>query len=166
MSPEKKPSRAEMFLKYDYPETKDMCKQFLTLTTTVLVISLTFSDKIVGFSAASSTAKWLTISSWTSLLLAIIFCGLGLLFVTKAAGEATYDDTKNDKRVSDAYKMIVTAGGFFILGLILLIGTAIFSTYSSTISKEHKAAARIELPKLGQGHETINISSLIHICLS
>ena len=80
-------SSSEMFLKYDYPETKDMCKQFLTLITTVLVISLTFSDKIVGFTNASTISKWLVISSWTSFLLAIILCGLGLLFVTMAAGE-------------------------------------------------------------------------------
>jgi len=129
MSDDKNLSPSEMFLKYDYPETKDMCKQFLTLITTVLVISLTFSDKIVGFNNASITAKWLVISSWTSFLLAIIFCGLGLLFVTMAAGEAAYGRTKNLKRVNRAYKMIVTAGGFFILGLVLLVGTAIATTY-------------------------------------
>src|SRR5436305_9473361 len=94
-------SEAEMFLKYDYPETKDMCKQFLTLITTVLVISLTFSDKIVGFNNASMASKWLVIFSWTSFLFAIIFCGLGLLFVTMAAGEAAYGDIKNWKRVSN-----------------------------------------------------------------
>ena len=117
---------AEMFLKYDYPETKDMCKQFLTLITTVLVISLTFSDKIVGFNNATTTSKCLVILSWTSFLLAIIFCGLGLLFVTMAAGQAAYSKTKNWKRVSNAYRMIVIAGGLFILGLMLLIGTAVY----------------------------------------
>lgn len=59
---------AEMFLKYDYPETKDMC--FLTLITTVLVITVTFSDKIVDFSNASGISKWLVISSWTSFFIA------------------------------------------------------------------------------------------------
>ena len=129
MSDDKNLSQSEMFLKYDYPETKDMCKQFLTLITTVLVISLTFSEKIVGFTNASITSKWLVISSWTSFLLAIIFCGFGLLYVTLAAGEAAYNKTKNRKRVNAAYKMIVVAGGFFILGLLLLIGTAIATIY-------------------------------------
>ena len=128
-------SDAEMFLKYDYPETKDMCKQFLTLITTVLVISLTFSDKIVGFTTASIVAKWLIISAWTSFLLAIILCGLGLLFITMAAGEAAYRGTKNCKRVSNAFKMIVAAGGSFILGLVLLISTAVASTHSDTTTK-------------------------------
>ena len=135
MSDDRNLSPSEMFLKYDYPETKDMCKQFLTLITTVLVISITFSDKIVGFGDASFTSKWLVITAWTSFLLAIIFCGLGLLFVTMAAGEAAYSRIKNWQRVNAAYKMIITAGGFFILGLILLIGTAIEVTYSSSTSK-------------------------------
>jgi hypothetical protein len=136
MSDDKNLSQSEMFLKYDYPETKDMCKQFLTLITTVLVISLTFSDKIVGFNNASIASKWLVISSWTSFLLAIIFCGLGLLFVTMAAGEAAYNRTKNWKKVNTAYNMIVAAGFFFILGLVLLIGTAVTTTYNNTVIKE------------------------------
>ena len=98
----------------------------------MLIISLTFSDKIVGFSNAPTASKWLVVSSWTSLLLAIIFCGLGLLFVTMAAGEAAYGRTKNWKRVKKAYKMIVIAGGFFILGLMLLISTAIAATFNNT----------------------------------
>lgn len=131
-------SLPEMFLKYDYPETKDMCKQFLTLITTVLVISLTFSEKIVKFESASNTSKWLIICSWASFLLAIILCGLGLLFVTMAAGEAVYNGTKNDRQINSAYTMIVAAGGLFILGLMLPIATSITATYVSGISKDKK----------------------------
>src|SRR5687767_2944902 len=48
---------AQLFLKYDYPETKDLCKQFLTLVVAVLVFSLTFSEKIADFPRASNTTK-------------------------------------------------------------------------------------------------------------
>lgn len=58
---------AELVLKYDYPETKDMCKQFLTLITTVLVISLTFSEKVIQFSAANVYSKWSLVTAWVSL---------------------------------------------------------------------------------------------------
>jgi hypothetical protein len=85
--------------------------------------------------------KWLIISSWTSFLLAIIFCGLGLLFVTMAAGEAAYSKTKNWKRVNKAYRMIVAAGGLFILGLVLLISTAITATYNNATINEKKPTA-------------------------
>lgn len=141
MADEKELTPSEMFLKYDYPETKDMCKQFLTLITTVLVISLTFSDKIVSFSSAANISKGLVILAWTSFLLAIIFCGLGLLFVTMAAGEAAYSRTKNWKQVNRAYKMIVAAGGLFILGLVLLISTAIVSTYGNSTTTDKKPTA-------------------------
>ncbi len=145
MPDEKELTPSEMYLKYDYPETKDMCKQFLTLITTVLVISLTFSDKIVGFSNASITSKCLVASSWTTFLLAIVFCGLGLLFVTMAAGEAAYSRIKNSKRVYNAYKMIVAAGGLFILGLILLISTAIVATYNNTSKTGQKQSTNMVL---------------------
>jgi hypothetical protein len=145
-------SPSEMFLKYDYPETKDLCKQFLTLITTVLIISLTFSEKIVAFSSATNTSKWLIISSWISFLSAVIFCGLGLLFVTMAAGEAAYSRTKNYQRVRSAYKMIITAGGFFILGLILLIGTAIAATYNNNLLKDKQ-------PPTPNGRSTIGITN-------
>lgn len=125
MTKDKDLTPSEMFLKYDYPETKDMCKQFLALITSVLVISLTFSEKIVSFSNATKITKWLIIGSWTSFLVAIIFCGLGLLFVTMAAGEAAYSVIKNWRRVNIAFKMIVVAGGLFVLGLMLLISMAV-----------------------------------------
>jgi hypothetical protein len=40
------------FLKYDYAETKDLSKSFLTLVAAILVFSLTFSEKIVDFSTS------------------------------------------------------------------------------------------------------------------
>lgn len=116
---------SDLFLKYDYPETKEMCKQFLTLTTTVLTISLTFSDKIIDFKSASQLSKWLIFGSWASFILAIILCGIGLLLVTMAAGEAVYQQRKDHKKVLIAFKSIVVAGALFILGLMLLIGTVI-----------------------------------------
>lgn len=163
MSDDKNLSPSEMFLKYDYPEIKDMCKQFLTLITTVLVISLTFSDKIVGFTNASITSKWLVILSWTSFLLAIIFCRLGLLFVTMAAGEAAYNRIKNWQRVNTANKIIVAVGGFFILGLVLLIGTAITATYGNTIVKEKKQPLTLILPIVGLDNESISRCNSIAI---
>jgi flagellar biosynthesis protein FlhB len=118
---------SDLFLKYNYPETKDMCKQFLTLVSGILVLSLTFSEKIVDFKNAAAISKWMIISSWISLLLAIIFCGLGLLFITIAAGDAVFIKRKYFQIAQRSYKMIITAGAFFIFGLILLIGTGIIS---------------------------------------
>jgi hypothetical protein len=78
---------AKLFLQYDYPETKDLCKHFLTLVTAVLVFSLAFSEKIVNFPTAPKPAKRLLLSAWCSMIGAIIVCGVGLCFITMAAGE-------------------------------------------------------------------------------
>ena len=139
-------SESQMFLKYDYPETKEMCKQFLTLLTTVLVITLTFSEKIVKFEDASKVSKWLIISSWTSFLLAIISCGLGLLFITMAAGKAAYQGIKNYSQITSAYIMIIVAGGLFILGLILIISTSITTTYSNNTFKTNQEIQQTDSP--------------------
>ena len=122
-----KESDPELFMKYNYPETKDMCKQFLTLVSTLLVVSLTFSDKVVNFSTASSAVKWIIVLAWIFLLLAIICCGLGLLLITIAAGDAVYQKFRYKIIAGKSYNMIVTAGGCFILGLVLLIATAVAS---------------------------------------
>jgi hypothetical protein len=59
----------ELFLKYNYPETKDLCKQFLTLVVAVLVFSLTLSEKIIQFQQASFFAKLLLGVAWSSMLI-------------------------------------------------------------------------------------------------
>ncbi len=144
---DKEETPSEMFLKYDYPETKDMCKQFLTLVTTVLVISLTFSDKIINFTNASTASKWLIILAWTSLLSAIIFCGVGLLLITMAAGEAAYNKTKDWRKINRSFKMIVFAGAAFVLGLILLISTVVTATLSKNNPIKNKTTENISFKK-------------------
>ena len=36
------------FMRYDFAEMKDVCKEFLTLVAGILVFSVTFAEKIVG----------------------------------------------------------------------------------------------------------------------
>lgn len=41
--------KAELYLKYDYTETEDLCKHFITVVVAVLVFSLTLAEKIITF---------------------------------------------------------------------------------------------------------------------
>ena len=63
---------SDLFFKYNYTETKDFCKQFLTLVVAVLVFSLTFSEKVVDFPNASLAAKLCLTLAWTSMLISIV----------------------------------------------------------------------------------------------
>lgn len=116
---------SELFLKYDYPETKDMCKHFLTLSSSILAITLTFSDKIVNFVGATNMTKWLVALALVILLLSIIACGIGLLLITVAAGKAVYEQKNYSQIAQKSYRCIILAGILFIMGLLFLIITTI-----------------------------------------
>ncbi|HEX8411710.1 MAG TPA: hypothetical protein VF883_22880 [Thermoanaerobaculia bacterium] len=115
---------AGLFLKYNYLETKDLCKQFLTLVSAILVFSLTFSEKIVGFANAGTWPKTLLAVGWSSMLGAIVAGGIGLLYITMAAGDAVYAKLRFYSLAARSYKYIVVAGALFVVGLCALIATA------------------------------------------
>lgn len=120
---------ASLFLKYNYPETKDLCKQFLTLVSAILVFSVTFAEKIGG--GSDSVARSLLLAAWCAMLFALICAGSGLTLITLAAGDAVYCKWRIDKRARPAYAFIVLAGATFVIALLLLIATA-FSAPSAT----------------------------------
>lgn len=127
MNHERADRDSSLFLKYNYAETKDFCKQFLTLVVAVLVFSLTFSEKVVGFSGASTSARLSLALAWVSMLFAIVSCGVGLTYMALAGGDAVYARRNYKGLARRAYKLIVIAGGAFVVGLVLLIVAAIIA---------------------------------------
>lgn len=114
------------FIKYNFTITQDLCKQFITVVTGVLVFSLTFSDKIVNFSSAKKYLRVLLGLSWASMLFAIIACGLGLTYICLAGGQAVYRPAGDYRSIaSTSYEWIIAAGFSFITGLISLILVAL-----------------------------------------
>jgi hypothetical protein len=90
----------------------------------VLVFSLTLAEKIINFALATHLAKMLLFLSWGAMILSIITCGIGLCYNSLAGGRAAAG-LKDYKRVAPtAYVWIFVAGACFVLGLILLIGSA------------------------------------------
>lgn len=118
-------SAAEMFLKYDYAETKDLLKTFLTLISATLVLSLTFSEKVVRFSEASQLTKYILFSSWALFLIALIFAGLGMAFIAAAAGKILYGsiplfDIDYWRLALIAWAFVLLSGSAYGSGLIAL----------------------------------------------
>jgi hypothetical protein len=121
---------AELFLKYSYSETKDMCLHFLTLLIAFLVFSLNFSEKFYDFKNSTKRKRLIVITSWCLFILSIIFCGLGLVENSLAGGQAVSELNLNldehDGHIYDdfahlSYGFIVSSGGLFILGLLFTI---------------------------------------------
>jgi hypothetical protein len=125
------PEMSELFLKYDFPETKDLCKSFLSLVSGILVFSITFSEKIVGFPRAVRRAKICLFLTWGLLLGAIICCGVGLAMYSFAAGQALYGGTNEYPELAqEAVPFGVLAGALFVLGMLSLALAGAFSIVS------------------------------------
>jgi hypothetical protein len=120
---------AKLFLQYDYPETKDLCKTFLTLVTAVLVFSLAFSEKIVDFARATKLARRLLLSAWFSMIGSIITCGVGLCYISLAGGDAMYGGIRYWHLAQIAWAWIIVAGICFVVGLLALISAGIVSIH-------------------------------------
>lgn len=116
---------AEKFLKYDYSETKDLLKTFITLSSASLVLSLTFSEKVIGFSSASSTTQEILFASWLLFVLSLICAGIGMCFMAAAAGKILYDEIPilnwhYFKLALVSWGFVLAAGSTYVGALIAL----------------------------------------------
>jgi F0F1-type ATP synthase membrane subunit c/vacuolar-type H+-ATPase subunit K len=111
----------ELFLKYQYPEAKDLCKQFLTLNVGVIVFSLSFADKVIEFSKTSEITRVVLLSSWSCLLGSLLGCGIALAYISMAAGQVVYRERRDFQSISVRTLVgVVISGALFVLGLIAL----------------------------------------------
>lgn len=119
-----------MFVKFKYPEIKDLLKHFLTLISASLVFSITFSEKIVNFTEATFTQKATLFSSWGVLIIALGACGLGI-YTNYLAAERALERISGtltssfEKLAASSYLFQDIAGGLFGLGMVLLVVSAI-----------------------------------------
>lgn len=54
---------AALFLKYNYAETKDLAKAFLTLASAILAFSVTFAEKVVDLQNSQPAPRILIMGS-------------------------------------------------------------------------------------------------------
>jgi hypothetical protein len=120
---------AELFLKYDYVETKDLAKAFLTLVSGILVLSITFSEKIVGVSTGGRKARFALAACWVLLICALLSCGLALVLITYAAGEAIYGGEGYLTVAWRSWYLMFIAGTLLAAGLISLAAAGVLSIY-------------------------------------
>jgi hypothetical protein len=116
---------AKAFLEFEYAETKDLTKQFLTVVAAVLAVSVTFSEKIVDFSHANPLPRKLMMITWGLCLLAFIAGGLAIFFIYNAGALAKAAVLHQTERPYKGMKMVaywcLNLGGFlFVLGLGLM----------------------------------------------
>ena len=115
-----------LFAKFDYAETKDLAKSFLTLSSTVLAFSVTFSEKIVDFKTARSEAKFAMMASWVLNVTSIALCGLSICYLANSLSYAVYGgDFETPAQIS--YLLLLASGSMFVASLVSLVVSAIIS---------------------------------------
>jgi hypothetical protein len=118
--PEKK------FLAFLYPEIKDLAKHFLTLVSGVLVFSVTFSEKIVPFSIATTFEKRALLTAWLLWIAAVILAGLAILFNFLAATQMLRQHERDNRPLVRLTYAAIDAGGVcFVAGLVALALSAV-----------------------------------------
>src|SRR4051794_12035044 len=126
----------EAFLKHDYAQTIDLGKAFITLLSAILVLSVTFAEKIINWETAERTSKALLLTCWGQLITAIILCGASLSLTFAAAVAAVHKEIpwavplygKIDdyfETVSFAWFVMGLSGCSFVISIILLPVVAI-----------------------------------------
>lgn len=115
------PEQQKLFLDRDYAEAKDLAKTFLTLLSAILVVSITFSEKVVDTANASLLALGAMIVCWIMLLIAIVACGVGLVFIARAANIVLYMP-RSDHLPAENWSVgcFVTAGITFVFALLAM----------------------------------------------
>jgi len=84
------PKATELFLRFDYAETKDLLKTLLSLVSGILVFSVTFGEKIVGLKDGNRSARRFLVTAWVLLILALVTGGMAMAFLGLSAGKLLY----------------------------------------------------------------------------
>ena len=108
---------ASRFVTFQYMEMKDLAKQFLTLISGTLVLTVSFADKIVPLDKAGQFPKAMLATSWVLLVLSFVFAGISLVGMFSAV-----IDYRRLSRPS--YHFMNAAGLLFVGALTCLAITA------------------------------------------
>ncbi|MES2938808.1 MAG: hypothetical protein V4864_14065 [Pseudomonadota bacterium] len=118
---------AETFLKFVYPETRDLCKHFLTLVSGILVFSITFSEKIVEFHKADVWPRRLLLFAWSMLVSAFLAGGLSLTMLFVSASRAAGNHPGWGRLMELGGLTLFAAGGAFVLALLTLVACGVLA---------------------------------------
>jgi hypothetical protein len=114
----------DVFLKFYYPEIKDLTIKFLTLVSSVFTLSVVFAEKVVILTPPTSKRLIPIVSSWILFVIAFVLGGYGLwkLFVLGEIANGvllTYEYKGTFAgRLEHVHLALNVAGVSFVLGLI------------------------------------------------
>ncbi len=127
-----------LFMKFYYPEIKDLTLKFLTLDSSIFTFSVVFAEKVVDLSSPFSKRHLTIILSWILFLLSIIFGGIGLwrLFAAAEIANGSLVVQYNIEflpLLRSIYNVLDVAGFLFVGALIMLAVSAITKFWTAKV---------------------------------
>lgn len=113
-----------LFLKFDYPEARDLAKAFMGLSSAILVASLIFADRLVGMAPGYRPVKVAMISAWSVFLVAVATIGVAICGLALAGARAVYGGDFEGQAMR-AYALLSGAGVLFLMGLAAMIAAGV-----------------------------------------
>lgn len=128
---------AEIFVNHAYGEIKSLASQFLTIVISVIMVAITFSEKIIDFKSANYYIKFIFVLSLATFICALISGGTGLVFNSYAYATGLYEVKTNLVSNSlDFYNtslrgisLIIFGGVLLLFGMVFIIITGIVETF-------------------------------------
>ena len=116
--------QVEDWFKYEFSEIKGIAQQFLTMIVGVLVLSITFSEKVVRYDSAEAAPRFFLHASWCCLVLALIGGGSILALVMMSAAFVRYPGSGDYMAAQSAcFIALVVSGVVFVIGLVALVAS-------------------------------------------
>lgn len=123
------PKDAQVYLSFYYPELKDLGKHFLTVVSGVLAFFVTFADRLVDVSKATTAQRNFLIVALALLITAVVSVGTGIYVNFVAGGRANGSVIRGRPGdfkpfVRFTYILYHVGGASFVLALCLVAGIA------------------------------------------
>jgi hypothetical protein len=123
--------QAKIFLEGIYPEIKDLGKQFITLLSGVLALTIAFADRIIDISNASFWQKIILMFCWLSFISAICLIGIGLWWNYNLKMYSLNNIPDQARNIMNfVYSLFILAGFAFVFGLGLLVLAGAFRLFA------------------------------------
>lgn len=120
MSPE-----AELFVRFDYTETRDLMKTFITIVSATLVFSISFSEKITRTHEADDAIRRTMFFAWAFFFAAIVAGGGAIVLIAAGAscvvyGAAPFLPCAGPNPAILSWISALAGGSLYVFGLFLL----------------------------------------------
>lgn len=127
---------SKRFVGGEYVQTKELASMFFTLATGVLVLTISFAEKVVGLETAPRASFNAIVSSWLLLAASILLTGSALALMVRAASIAIESPWADYQRLRPHSTLLFALGVFAFASAIVAL---MYGVVSSLVQRRRRA---------------------------